>query len=132
MRKFICACAVVAALPWLNGCTKSVDRAQRDVQTAHDRAVDKVQKEQADLQDTKRDAAERIARQERRVEDAARQGNKEVTKEQRELEDAQRAEVKRDIPERSVTIPADRPAHVDVDVNRTPDGRVKIDVNRNP
>ena len=94
MRKLMCLLIVVAGIPLL-GCTQSVDRAQQDVRTAHDNAVQNVREEQKDLEDVKRDASERIARQERRVEDAAREGTKDVIEEQRDVEDAKRAEAQR-------------------------------------
>jgi hypothetical protein len=95
MRRLICLIAVVAGIPLL-GCTQSVERAQRDVRTAHENAAQNVREEQKDLEDVKRDASERIARQERRVEDAAREGTKDIIEEQRDVEDAKRAEAQRD------------------------------------
>src|SRR5947207_10062368 len=73
MKKFLCLIAICSFLPLIAACTKSVERAQRDVQRAHNQAVQNIERKQEDLQDTKRDAADRIARQERRVEDTARQ-----------------------------------------------------------
>jgi TolA-binding protein len=108
MKKFLWVLAVAAGLPLVAACTKSVDRAQRDVQRARQEAVQDVRKEQHDLKETERDAAERIARQEQRVEDAARKGNEEIIKEQRELEDAKRAEARReagDVPPIAPPIP---------------------------
>jgi|SRR4029079_1649546 len=135
MRKIVYVLTIAASLPLVGACTKSVDRAQHDVQRAHDRAAQDVREKQADLEATKRDAADRIARQERRVEDAARRGNDEVRKEQRDLEDAQRAEGRRNeidtTPRASDRTGTTEPAtHVDINVNRGPG--VKVDVNRNP
>jgi len=145
MRKLLHLVVIAATVPFFGACTKSVERAQRDVQRAHDRAAQDVERKQRDLEETKQDAADRIARQERRVEDAARRGNEEITKEQRDLNDAQRAEARHeinDVPRSNGVPPAapridDRsattqpPARVDVNINRGPGG-VKVDVNRNP
>jgi hypothetical protein len=138
----------IAASAFLFGaCTKSVERAQRDVQRAQDQAAQDVHNKQMDLKQTQQDASERVARQERRVDDAAREGHENVIKQQRELEDAQRAEARRETNDtihtdttHNTTAPRaiDRPAtdtrpgaHVDVNINRGPGG-VSVDVNRNP
>ena len=114
MRKLFVVIAVLAGLPWIGACTKSVERAQRDVDRARQHASENVRQEQRELRDEQRDASERIARQERRVEDAAREGQREVTQEKRELEDAQRAEIKREEARRPTTptTPSDVPAPI--------------------
>ena len=139
-RLFYLACFAASACLF-GACAKSVEKAQRDVENAHNQAVRNVQQEQKDLRETQRDANERIARQERRVEDAARQGNEKIIQEKRELEDAKRDEVRRETNEPVIdttprindrtSIDLDRPARVDVNVNRGPGG-VSVDVNRNP
>ena len=140
-RMFYLSC-LLAGAGLIGGCAKSVERAQRDVQEAHQAAVRDVQKEQADLRETQRDANERIARQERRVQDAARQGTENIIEEKRELEDAQRAEARRDAndnnnfnspssPINDRTTTDTRPSRVDVNINRGPGG-VSVDVDRNP
>ena len=132
MRKFLFLCTLAASLPFAGACTKSVERAQHDVQRAHEKAAQDVRDKQTDLDETKRDAADRIAKQERRVEDAAREGNEKITKEQRELEDAKRDEARRD----SGTSPKDGTSITEpktsVDINVKPGPGVKVDVNRNP
>lgn len=142
MKRLLYLTCLAAGACLLGACAKSVERAQRDVQRAHNNAVQDVQNKQADLRHEKQDASERVARQERRVEDAARQGTENIIKQERELEDAQRAEARREkndnlnrtttppINDRSATDSA-RPAHVDVNVNRGPGG-VSVDVNRTP
>jgi hypothetical protein len=72
----------------LVGCTKSVERAERDVQRAHDQAVRNIERKQEELQDTKRDADDRVAQRERRLEDTARQETDKIRKEERELDKA--------------------------------------------
>jgi hypothetical protein len=131
MRRLLCVLAMTASLPLIAACTKSIDRAERDVRRTQEQAAENVRREQRELEDTKREAAERIAQQERRVEDAARDANKEVIEERRELEDARKAEARRD--DRAETTPrvADRPTRVDININRGRDG-VDVDVNRNP
>src|SRR6476620_12285334 len=94
-RMFYLACLAASAC-FFSACAKSVEKAQRDVEKAHDQAVKNVQQEQKDLRETQRDANERVARQERRVEDAARQGNEKIIQEKRELEDAKRDEARRE------------------------------------
>jgi hypothetical protein len=138
MKRLFYLVGITAAAVTFGACAKSVEKAQRDVDRAHDQAVRNVQEEQKDLRETQRDANERIARQERRVEDAAREGNEKIIQEKRELEDAKRDEARRDnntitpapIPDRTST-DNDRPGRVDVNVNRGPGG-VNVDVNRNP
>jgi hypothetical protein len=109
MKKFLWVLAAAVCFPLVAGCTKSVERAQRDVQRAHNQAVQDVERKQQDLQETKRDADERVARQERRVEDAARRGNDEIIKEQRQLEDARRAEARREGSEITPVTPLPNP-----------------------
>src|SRR5262245_11464804 len=92
------------------GCTKSVERAQRDVQRTHDQAVRNIDKKQGELRDEKRDAEERIAQKERRLQDTTREETDKVRKEQRQLDDAVRAEnrredARRDEARRSETTP---------------------------
>jgi hypothetical protein len=145
MRRFLFAAATIGCLPLVAACTQSVENAARDVDRAHDQAVRNVDEEQRDLEDVKQDSAERIARQERRVEDAKRAGQEQVVEEQRELEDAKREEARREDARREdlrrddtiTPIPptpeeraaVDRPARLDVDVNRTPGGGVNVEVN---
>jgi len=125
MRKFFFVLAMAAGLP-LVGCTKSVQKAETDVQRAHDQAVTNIERKQQDLEDTKRDAADRIAR-----------------KEERALDDAVRADARRHetttdanrtAPPIDQTAPApaptDRRAKVDIHVNPGPG--VDVNVNRNP
>src|SRR4051812_20839357 len=141
MKRILYVACLAAGACLVGACAKSVDRAQRDVQRAHNDAVQDVQNKQADLRQEKQDASERVARQERRVEDAARQGTENIIKQERELEDAQRAEARRenDNADRTTTPPindrsatdSNRPARVDVNVNRGPGG-VSVDVNRTP
>jgi hypothetical protein len=143
MKRFILMTAMVAALPFVAACAKSVPEAARDVDRAQQKAAQNVQEEQRQLEDVKRDSAERIARQERRVEDAARQGNEQVTEERRDLEDAQRIESRREtndvtpvtprVDDRSAVERAnERPARVDVNINRGPASGVDVNVNRTP
>jgi hypothetical protein len=132
--------AVAASGVMLAGCTKNVDRAQRDVERARDQAAQEVREEQRDLEEVRRDAAARVARQERRVEDAARRGNEQVIEERRELEDARREEARQDAARRDASEPPPRldnpppegAARVDVNINRGPGGNVNVDVKRNP
>lgn len=141
MKRIFSLACIAGAACLFGACAKSVDKAQRDVQDAHNQAVRSVQQEQKDLRETQRDANERIARQERRVEDAARQGNEKIIQEKRELEDAKRDEARRESNTTTIdptpgindrtTIDTGRPARVDVNVNRGPGG-VNVDVNRNP
>jgi len=143
MKRMLYLVCIAAGACLMGACAKSVERAQRDVQRAHDQAVKDVEQKQADLRHARVDANERVARQERRVEDAAREGNKNIIKEERQLEDAKRAELKREetndtntaitptITNRSA-IDDNRPAgRVDVNVNRGAGG-VSVDVNRTP
>jgi hypothetical protein len=144
MKRILYLACIAASTCLFGACAKSVERAQRDVQRAHDQAVRDIHNKQEDLQQTRQDAGERVARQERRVEDAARRGNENIIKEERELEDARRAEARRetnDINNSNTTTPrindrsatdTGRPAHVDVNVNRGPGGGVSVDVNRTP
>lgn len=145
MKRIFCLLCLTAMTITFGACAKSVEKAQRDVDRAHDQAVRNVQQEQKDLRETQRDANERIARQERRVEDAARQGNEKIIQEKRELEDAKRDELRRDSNDTTIqpvpvtpapitdrtSVDTNRPARVDVNVNRGPGG-VSVDVNRNP
>jgi hypothetical protein len=132
MRKFLFLLAVAVSVPLAGACTKSVERAQRDVQRAHNQAAQDIRDKQADLDATKRDAADRIAKQERRVEDAAREANEKITKEQRELEDAKREKARRENDSSAIdrTSTTEPPTRVDINVNRGPG--VQVDVNRNP
>ena len=143
MKRFLFSAVVLAGLPFVGACTKSVPEAARDVDRAQQRAAQNVQHEQRKLDEVKQDSAERIARQERRVEDAAREGSKEVREERRDLEDAQRAEVRRETHDITPVTPriddrssldrtAERPARVDVNINRGPAGGVDVNVNRTP
>jgi hypothetical protein len=143
MKRMLYLACIAARACLCGACTKSVERAQQDVQRARNQAAQDVQNKREDLRQTQQDAGERVARQERRVEDAARRGNENVIKQERELEDAQRAEARKDtidstathstppITDRSGTT-TNRPAHVDVNVNRVPGGGVTVDVNRTP
>jgi len=141
MKRMLYLACFAASLCFVGACAKSVERAQRDVQRAHDQAVRDVENKQADLRHEQRDSNERVARQERRVEDAARRGTDNIIKQERELEDAQRAEGRREANDNTnhTTTPAinDRSgietnrSHVDVNVNRGPGG-VSVDVNRTP
>src|SRR5947199_9091311 len=94
MKKFFFVLALAAGLP-LAGCTKSVEKAERDVQRAHDQAVTNIERKQQDLEETKRDAADRIARKEERLQDTARQETNRIKKEERALDDAVRADARR-------------------------------------
>src|SRR5262245_14501707 len=109
MRRLFVLIGVLAGLPLIGACTKSGDRAQRDVSRERQEAAQEVGREQRELRDEQRAASERIARQERRVEDEAREGQREITQKQRELEDAQRGEIKREEARRPTT-PGDVPA----------------------
>ena len=140
MKRTLYMICIAAGICYVGGCAKSVERAQRDVQRAHDEAVQDVQQKQADLRHTRQDANERVARQERRVEDAARRGTENIIKEERKLDDAERAELNRERNDSTTVAPAihdrsatetTRPTHVDVNVNRGPGG-VTVDVNRTP
>src|SRR3982751_1037992 len=73
MKRLFGLLCITALTVTFGACAKSVEKAQRDVDRAHNQAVRNVQQEQKDLQETQRDANDRVARQERRVEDAARQ-----------------------------------------------------------
>jgi len=95
MKKFFFVLALAAGLPLMTACTKSVQKAERDVQRAHDQAVHNIERKQEELEDTKRDATDRIARKEARVEETARQETERVRKEERALEDAVRADARR-------------------------------------
>jgi hypothetical protein len=103
MKKLFVLIVVAAGLPWVGACTKSVDRAQRDVDRERREASQEVAREQRKLNDEQRAAEERVARQERRVQDEVREGQREITREQRELQDAQRAEIRRDDARRDTT-----------------------------
>ena len=135
MKRFLFSVVAIVSLPLVGACTKSVDRAARDVDRAQQQAARDVREEQRELEDVKRDSSERIARQERRVEDAARRANEQVIEEQRELEEARRAEARQDdaitpVPPRPEDrSAADRPARVEVDIDRTPRGGVNVEVN---
>jgi hypothetical protein len=142
MKRILHLACIAMSVCCVTACTKSVERAQRDVQRAHDQAVRDVQDKQQDLRQTKQDAGERVARQERRVEDAARSGTENIIKQERELQDAERAEARRETNDRidtTITPPINdrsaidnRPANrVDVNVNRGAGG-VSVDVNRTP
>jgi phosphoenolpyruvate-protein kinase (PTS system EI component) len=115
---------LIAAGGTIFGCAESVEKAQRDVRTAHQDAVQDVRKEQQDLEDVKRDAAERIARQERRVEDTARSEQENIIQEKRELQDAKDAEARRLNNDTVTPRTNDR-------TNTTPNGGARVDVNIN-
>ena len=70
MKRFLVG-LTIAGLGFV-GCAKSVEKAERDVQRAHDQAVRNIERKQEELQDTKRDADDRIAQKERRLDDTAR------------------------------------------------------------
>jgi hypothetical protein len=106
MKKLFLTITLVAGLPLLGACTKSVNQAQHDVQRAHDRAVQNIEQKQQELNDTKRDAVDRIAQKERRLEDTARQETDNIRKEERALDDAVRTDVRREEARRSETSPA--------------------------
>jgi hypothetical protein len=142
MKRMLYLACIAASACLFGACAKSVERAQQDVQRARQQAAQDVQNKREDLRQTQQDAGERVARQERRVDDAARRGNENIIKQERELEDAQLAEARTEtidtntpttapINDRSGTT-ANRPAHVDVNVNRVPGGGVSVDVNRTP
>jgi hypothetical protein len=157
MRKFFYLLALTAGLPLMTACTKSVERAERDVQRAHDQAVQNIERRKEELDDTKRDAQDRIARKEHRLQETAQQETERIKKEERALDDAVRADARRHenndstiappvdrsaTPpvDRSPLPPTDRPTSttgdrrtkVDVNVNPGPAGGVNVDVNRNP
>src|SRR5689334_9354612 len=94
MKKFFFVLTLAAGLP-LVGCTKSVQKAESDVQRAHDRAVTNIERKQQDLDDTKRDAADRIARKEERLEETKRTEIDRIKKEERSLDEAVRADARR-------------------------------------
>ena len=142
MRQTLFTAAIAALLPLFAACTKSVERAERDVDRARMNAAENVRQEQRELQETRQDAAARVARQEQRVEDAARQGDEQVREEQQDLREARREERRerdnatridgRPVPPATQPLPPDGAARIDVDVNRTPGKGVNVNVDRTP
>jgi hypothetical protein len=95
MKKIICVLTLSAALPLVSACTKSVEKAQRDVQRAHEQAVDRVTVEQRKAEDARMAAEQKLSEAKRDVEEVARRENEKVIKEERALEDAKRVERER-------------------------------------
>src|SRR5262245_13183454 len=71
MNKFFLGLALAAALPLLASCTKSVEKASRDVQRAHEQAVKNVEGQQKDVEQAQRNADQQIAKEQRDVDETA-------------------------------------------------------------
>jgi predicted RNase H-like nuclease (RuvC/YqgF family) len=92
MRKLLFAATLIAGVPLVAACTKTVEQEARDVRRTEEQAARNIAEEQKDVAEAEQQAAENIAEEKRDVVEQSRREAEKIDEEKRELEQARRRE----------------------------------------